>query len=185
MQNVSDIHLRGNERSPYWAIHFDGDELLAEGGQAAIATTLEATSAHAFKLPIRYLWDSDMSLLRVPGQRRVRVDGVYRTFARPSVFRLFNSAFRFQATPWGGNFHCSSIPQQLLHHAHATIERAPILHLGYNYKADRLRKYAWYNAIDPNNHAEDRYRHMVQGDVPDIPVSAKLMHAGPCEFVLE
>lgn len=182
MGSVSDVHLRGDESSPYAAIHFDGDEQLDPLGIDVIRNYLDNSKGHAFKLPIRYLWDSDLSKVTLPGQRRVRVDGVYKTFARPSIFRLFNSAFTFQSTPWGGNFHCSSIPQQLLHHAHETIP-ADIWHLGYNDKADRIRKYAWYSKVDPNNAAEDFYRHMVAGDIPEVPASAKLKHAGPLEII--
>lgn len=179
MGSVSDIHLRGNEKSPFWALAIDGDEILDQSASEPIKATLGGPT-HAYKLPIRYLWDSDMSIFDYGvGMRRVRVDGVYKTFARPSVFRLFNRDFRFQRTPWGGNFHCSSIPQQLLHHAHGTIESAPLWHLGYNSKWDRIRKYEWYNRMDPNNASEDSYRHMVQGDIPEIAPDARLMHAGP------
>lgn len=181
MANVSDINLRGNEKSPCWAIHFDSDEQLETSGIEVIRNALQETKSHAFKLPIKYLWDADLSLVTLPGKRRIRVDGVYRNFARPSIFRLFNSAFTFQETPWGGNFHCSSIPQQLLHHAAETLN-APLLHYGYNHKADRLRKYEWYNRVDPNNAAENFYKHVVQGDIPEVPIDAKLMHAGPMMF---
>lgn len=181
MGSVSDLHLRGNERSPFWCLLIDGDEYLEPAGIEVIRANLLATKGHAFKLPIKYLWDSDLSQMHVQGKRQIRVDGVYRTFARPSIFRLFNAAFRFQRTPWGGNFHCSSIPQELLHCAHETLP-APILHMGYNDKADRLRKYEFYNRIDPNNHSEGLYKHICQGDIPEIPATAVLKHAGPMQF---
>lgn len=181
MAAVSDIHLRGNEQSPFWILAIDSDELLDPSAIPVIRANLAVTKAHAFKLPIRYLWDSDLSLVRHPGHRRVRVDGVYRTFARPSIFRLFNGAFKFQSTPWGGNFHCSSIPQELLGHAHEMLP-APIWHLGYNDKADRMRKYAFYNRVDPNNQMEDQYKHICQGDLPEIPATMKLKWAGPMQF---
>lgn len=169
MTSVSDVHLRGNAESPYWVLAVDGDEVLEEAGPRIIRETLAAATAHAFKLRIPYLWDS---------RDQIRVDGVYGQFARPSLFRLFNGAFRFQQTPWGGNFHCSSIPQELLHSAHAVCP-ARLWHLGYMNREDRIRKYEWYNRIDPGNQAEDCYRHCVQGDVPEVPAHARLMHAGP------
>lgn len=162
--------LEGNALSPYWVLAIDGDEVLAPGGLEKIKESISSPEFyHAFKLPIVYLWNS---------RSERRVDGVYRNFARPSLFRLMNRAFQFQRTPWGGNFHCSSIPQELLHHAHA-ICNAPLLHLGYMDKADRLRKYEWYTTMDPNNPGEDNYRHIVQGDIPEIPASMRLLHAGP------
>jgi glycosyltransferase involved in cell wall biosynthesis len=173
MNCVSDIWLTGGETSPYWVLAIDGDEVLTAAGRHAIRRTIAETRMHAFKLPITYLWND---------REHRRVDGVYRHFARPSLFRLMNKAFRFQRTPWGGNFHCSSIPQELLHHAHGLCD-APLLHLGYMDKWDRLRKYKWYTSQDPNNPAEDNYRHIVQGDVPEVPAEARLMHAGPLEIV--
>ena len=174
MNCVSDMWLTGGESSPYWVLAIDGDEVLAPGGADAIKIAVRDTPYHAFKLPIVYLWDS---------MNTKRVDGVYRNFARPSLFRLMNRAFQFQKTPWGGNFHCSSIPQELLHHAHATCGAAPLLHLGYMDREDRMRKYRWYTTMDPNNEMEDNYRHIVQGDVAEVPADMRLLHAGP--LVLE
>lgn len=98
------------------------------------------------------------------------------TSDRPSLFRTARG-LRFQTTTCGGNLHCSSIPQQLLRHSiRAEIK---LHHLGYMHRADRLRKFEWYNRVDPNNTAEDCYRHVVQGDVPEVPADMKLRHAGP------
>lgn len=169
MHCVPDHVLDGNLMSPYWVLAIDGDEVLAPGGCEKIMNTVRGTHELAFKLPVWYLWDS---------RKQRRVDGVYRHFARPSLFRIINRAFQFQDTPWGGNFHCSSIPQELLHYASGVCD-APLLHLGYMDKEHRLRKYKWYNEIDPNNSAEDCYRHVVQGDIPEVPAGAKLKHAGP------
>jgi hypothetical protein len=46
-------------------------------------------------------------------------------------------------------------------------------------RSDRLMKYRWYNTTDPNNEREDCYRHMVQGDLPEVPAYLKLKRAGP------
>ena len=171
MQCVSDVHLRGDENSPYWLLAIDGDEVLADDGPAIIRAAIAGASrtSHAFKLPIKYLWNS---------RDQVRVDGVYQHFARPSLFRLFNRAFQFQSTPFGGNFHCSSIPQELLHCAHVVCP-ARLWHLGYMLEADRRRKVEWYRKIDPNNVGEDNYSHCSQGDPGGAPAEAKLKHAGP------
>lgn len=169
---VSDRHLSGDVKSPFWCLAIDGDEVLEANGPEIIRQSIANTPYHAFKLPIIYLWGR---------ADQARVDGVYRNFARPSLFRLFNGNFTFQATPWGGNFHCSSIPQELLGHSHQQCG-ARLWHLGYLEREDRIRKYEWYNRIDPGNAAEDCYRHMVQGDVPEVPMGARLKHAGPLEL---
>ncbi len=159
-----------NIDSPWWVLALDGDEVLDPSGVAAIRNAIAYPGSLAYSVQILYLWDRD---------DQVRVDGVYRTFRRPSIFRLINPEFRYQRTPWGNgaNFHCSSIPQEYLHWAAPCAAR--VLHLGYMHREDRLKKYAWYNTIDPNNAAEDCYRHMVQGDVPEVPAEVKLKHAGP------
>jgi len=48
------------------------------------------------------------------------------------------------------------------------------------HRADRERKYQWYNAQDPNNAIEDRYRHMVIGDL--FPADSKFDHGGPLKL---
>lgn len=157
----ADQHFaKGNPESSYWALAIDGDEMLEADGPAIIRETLASGSAHAYALQIRFLWNS-------PDQ--VRVDGVYGTFARPSLFRLMNTRFQFMSTPWGeeinghrANFHCASIPQELLHHSGPC--RARLWHWGYIDEAKRADKFCWYNAIDSGNDAEDQYRHICQGD---------------------
>lgn len=171
---------KGNPASPYWALAIDGDEELVRGDEKFIRQAALGR-AHSYHLRIPYLWNDP---------KHIRVDRVYRRFenlGRPSLFRLMNQAFRFLRTPFGKgpdgspvNFHCSSIPQELLGGAQPCPAR--LMHWGYMNASDRLRKYQWYNVIDPNNEAEDRYRHIVQGDIPEIPAGAKLLHAGPLQL---
>jgi glycosyltransferase involved in cell wall biosynthesis len=158
-----------NETGDHIVCAIDGDEVLADGGQKILQAAVER-GGYVWAPRILYLWDRE---------DQWRSDGVYGNFRRPSFFRLINSRFRYQRTPFGNgaNFHCSSIPQELLHHS--TPIDAALLHLGYLHREDRLRKFAWYNRIDGNNRGEDGYRHMVQGDLPDIPAHVRLMHAGP------
>lgn len=149
-------------------VAIDGDEVLESSGPAKIRRAV--SHGNAWSMKIEYLWDSD---------NQVRVDGVYSRMYRPSMFRLSACSRGFLTTPFGNgaNLHCSSVPQDLLHGAIRTDIR--LLHLGYRDREDRLRKFAWYNSIDPTNRGEDGYRHIVQGDIPEVPATAKLMHAGP------
>jgi len=159
---------RGNPESPYWALLIDGDEELVRADVPKVKMLARRNDCHSFAFDILYLWDS-------PNQ--IRTDRVYKHFRRPSMFRLMNDRFRFQRTPWGANFHCSSIPQEMLHGSQQSGAR--LLHYGYMHREDRLRKYEWYNRLDPRNAGEDCYRHIIQGDVPEVPADAVLMHAGP------
>jgi len=162
---VPDKHKLGNPESCFWALLIDGDEVLHAADMEKVKGLVDQ-GPDAFSFKIQYLWDQ-------PTQ--IRVDGVYANFRRPSMFRLMNHAFRFQKTPHGGNFHCSSIPQEMLHCAAQSDAR--LLHYGYLHQKDRLRKYAWYNQMDPNNIGEDCYRHMVIGDT--FPAESKFRWAGP------
>jgi hypothetical protein len=118
-----------------------------------------------------YAWNS-------PDQ--VRVDGVYANFRRPSLFRLMNRSFSFQTTPWGGNLHCSSIPQEMI--AGFKPCEASLLHYGYLDAELRKRKHDWYNHVDPGNVAEDYYRHITQGDPGGVAAYRRLRHAGPLQL---
>ena len=149
-------------------IVIDGDEVLEPRGPEKIKKA--ALQGNAWSMQVLYLWDSD---------DLVRTDGVYSRMRRPSMFRLNATRLGYLKTPFGNgaNLHCSSVPRDLLPRVVQTDIR--LLHLGYRDREDRLRKYDWYNRVDPNNKGEDCYRHIVQGDLPEIPASARLRHAGP------
>jgi glycosyltransferase involved in cell wall biosynthesis len=160
--------------APFWMLAIDGDEELVAADQRVILDLVQNPAIHCYSLLIQYLWDS-------PDQWRV--DGVYGNFRRPSLFRLMNPEFRYKTTPFGkdgANFHCSSTPQEMIHHARVCDAR--LLHWGYIDREKRIAKYEWYNEIDPSNHGEDCYRHCIQGDVPEIPATARLKWAGPLEL---
>lgn len=162
---------------PLWILAIDGDEVLDQRDLPALFALMTGhPDVAAWKLQIVYLWND---------RNHVRVDGVYGSFARPSLWRVMNPGFKFQTTPWGrdpqtgqaANFHCSSIPQELLYQAQWSEVR--LNHLGYMDAADRKRKLEWYRKIDPDNPSEDNYRHITQGDDGGEPADARLMHAGP------
>lgn len=157
---------------PDWVLMIDGDEVLEERDVRLLHDTMEDPKVEAIRMRIIYLWND---------RQHQRVDGVYRNFNRPSAWRVTNPSFRFQSTPNGGNMHCSSVPQELL--GKAVHSEVRLNHLGYMNREDRLRKYGWYNKVDPHNAFEDYYRHMVQGDLPSVPAFAKLRHAGPLEII--
>lgn len=163
---VPEEYSRGNPASPYWGLLIDGDEELVTSDLAKVDLLSRRMECHSFSFDILYLWDQI---------NMVRVDGVYRNFRRPSMFRLMNKRFRFLKTPFGANFHCSSIPQEMLHGSRPSGAR--LLHYGYLHAEDRLRKYEWYNRMDPNNIGEDGYKHMVIGDT--FPAESAFRWAGP------
>ena len=158
------------ETRPDWIICIDGDEVLRDGAASVLLTAMKTTLCRALALPIWYLWDSE-------GQRRV--DGVYGSMTRVSAFRPGPERFEGTASVFGANFHCGNAPQSIIGRG---VVDAPLLHYGYMHREDRIRKFRWYNLNDPMNDKEDRYRHTVQGDIAEVPASARLMHAGPLEL---
>lgn len=173
---------------PEWILCIDGDEVLEKRAPQIIRDTV-SESVNSYKLQIAFMWND---------RYQVRVDRIYRDFWRPSMFRPFleipgvpdsttlAKEFRFKATPFGRvrgnnrpNLHCSSVPQRLIHGAKLMPVR--LKHYGYMWRADRVRKLDFYTSIDWDNLAEDRYRHMTQGDFPErgeLPESLKLISEG-------
>lgn len=160
----------GKARIGDWCLMIDGDEeLMQEDAVKLIAGIVNHPRCDVFSLRILYLWNQpDL----------IRVDGVYGNFRRPSVFRLIGRTLTFRKTSYGAHFHCGNIPQQLLGASAADLD-VRLLHYGYIDEELRRRKFDFYNRIDPNNLAEDCYRHITQGDTGGVSASAVLRHAGP------
>jgi glycosyltransferase involved in cell wall biosynthesis len=155
--------------NPDVVIAIDGDEVLTQESIPIIREVAARPNVARCSFRILYLWDRE---------DQIRTDGVYRDFRRSSMFRVRGQrGLSFASTSHGGNFHCKSVPQGL--RGVALPIEAELLHFGYLHREDRIRKFEWYRANDANSTAEDGYRHIVQGDVPDVPASARLKHAGP------
>jgi len=61
----------------------------------------------------------------------------------------------------------------------AWLTTARLLHYGYIDRDMRLAKWDFYNTVDPDNVLEDRYRHIVAGDIPEVPAWVRTKWAGP------
>lgn len=149
--------------NPSWIVHIDGDEEIAAPGQERILEIGQREiGPDAYRFHVLYLWDR-------PDQ--IRTDGIYLNFWRGSMFRYRRGAQFYSNS--GGGFHCGNVPEPL------DLARADvnIFHYGYMHREDRVRKFAWYNRIDPDNRAEDFYKHMVVGDM--FPKESQFLHAGP------
>lgn len=164
--------------NPDWILMPDGDEELQPGGCERIRRAVEKNpDCDCFALKFLYFWD------RVD---QIRIDGVYGTMSRQSLFRA-NTNFRFRSY-----YAESDTPNQ--NHVGLHTSNAPglggrvmslnvaLLHYGYLHKEDRIRKYRWMMTIDPHNEGEGYYLHCVQGDLPEVPGDMKLKHGGPLEF---
>lgn len=144
--------LLDKARDANWIVMIDGDEMLMPAMTGRFRDAMQ-TDAPSISMRILYLWDSENA---------VRVDGVYGEFRRHSAFRPGSHVF---TSSTDGGFHCGNVPYRAMLQA-VTID-APILHFGYLDASERERKFCWYNAQDPANHVEDRYRHIAHGlEVP-------------------
>jgi len=193
-----------NEESPYWVVAIDGDEVLEKEGAEVIRLAAATTKAHSLALHVRYLWSSNFDYRATaawpsiaclaeeetyesfhgpppPPQYKERVDGVYSSMWRPSVFHVINPTFKFDPTPFPGNRHCPNVPTELV----GNHERIPVRlkHYGYLEREQRVKKYLGYLRDDPGNEGEDQYRHMVIGDLPSLPADSVTKLAGPLKLV--
>lgn len=131
-----------------WVLCIDGDEMLAPASVPILKQAMQG-GARCISMRIPYLWDQE---------DQIRVDGVYGEFRRHSAFRPRGVYVSNQS----GGFHCGNTPFNLTGNA-LTLDSIQLMHFGYMHTDDRARKYCWYNAMDPNNAREDRYRHIAAG----------------------
>jgi Methyltransferase domain/Glycosyl transferase family 2 len=162
--------------NPDWVLHIDGDEEMEPAGVEVIRQAIRDHKAQTFSLPILYLWDRE---------NQIRVDGIYGRFARESLFATANTNGIFRPTAHGmgttANLHCSNVPADLAKGAVA-LPGARLIHYGYIDRAMRLKKWDFYNTVDPDNLLEDRYRHAVTGDIPEVPANVRTKYAGPLKL---
>lgn len=154
------------KHSPDWIVHLDGDEEITPEARQAILTAGEGVDLLDFR--IAYMWDDP---------QQIRVDGVYGHFRAVRAFRP-QPGWRFLEKPGAAKgFHCGQYPKR----AGLTWRNvnSMILHWGYFDAELRARKQAFYRLHDPNNAAEDNYRHLTQGDPGGESADAVLKHGGP------
>lgn len=160
--------MQARRFDPDWILMIDGDEVLEHPDR--VMKAISSGEAPAYTMRIAYLWnDAD----------HVRVDGVYRNMTRPSLFELSATSGIFERTAAAQNFHCGSVPTDL--RGRSRPSDAILKHYGYMLQEDRLKKFVWYNEVDPDNEREDRYRHMMIGD--RLPAEAVTKHGGPLELI--
>jgi O-antigen biosynthesis protein len=152
---------------PDWYTFTDGDEMLAPWSVEPLKAALNGPYP-CLSFKVLYLWDRE---------DQVRVDGVYGDFHRESAFKPNGSTFGPSGN--GANFHCGNVPWGARQKRQVRSD-IQLLHFGYLHKEDRIRKFEWYRAQDPENAREDGYRHMVVGDL--FPADSKFMHGGPLEL---
>lgn len=151
-------------------VHFDGDELLCQADIPEFRRLLTPTMP-TLSVWIVYYWNDEET---------IRVDRLYRYFKRPSIFRMPND-LRWESPYSDTGLHCTNVPASLKSLSVPCNVR--FLHLGYRDAADRMRKWEFYNRVDPHNTFEGEYAHCIQGDPGGPPADAALKWAGPLKLV--
>lgn len=140
---------------PGWVLWIDGDEVLERTAPDVLRGEFARSQFSSLSFQVLYFWN----YLDV-----YRSDGCYESFWRRSAFRVRGQdagAFHFPSAGGEADLHNGgNCPQGILG-ANAS-SRARIKHYGYLRPEERHRKFEWYNRIDPNNEAEDRYRHIIE-----------------------
>lgn len=141
--------------NPEWVLWIDGDEVLEKSAGTIMPRELQNSAAASYVLQVLYFWNE---------VNRVRVDGCYRRFGRASLFRVRgqnSSALYFPTTGGEADLHGGgNCPQGLT--GQMLWSGVRIKHYGYLHPEQRQRKFEFYNRIDPNNIAEDCYRHIIE-----------------------
>jgi glycosyltransferase involved in cell wall biosynthesis len=155
-------------QQPYdYIVCIDGDEELEPAGQEKIRKVCHYGKIVCASFRIVYLWDEPY---------QYRSDGIYAHFQRQSLFKYnprdttFRSVYGLET-----GLHCSNVPSSVTEMSLTTD--IMLMHWGYYDRDLRLRKYKFYNEVDPNNVMEDGYRHMVIGDL--FPSESRFRHGGP------
>ncbi len=164
------LYEQARSLNPDWCLMLDGDEMLAPGTAKMIEATIDTGLAFmaSYRFRIVYLWDRE---------NQIRVDRWYGHFTRASLWHCRPNQ-HFSSTYKNG-MHCGNTPAGL---ACDELPGADILHFGYMHREDRIRKFWYYNDLDPGNQFEDQYKHMVIGDLPQFPPETVAKWAGPLEL---
>lgn len=140
---------------PEWVLWIDGDEVLEKHATAVLKREMQSSAVGFFHMQVLYFWDDE---------NKIRVDGVYANLSRPSMFRVRgqdHSKLHFPRGDGKANLHNGgNCPQGIT--GYGVMSEARIKHYGYLTWEERQRKYEFYNRVDPNNEAEDCYRHIVE-----------------------
>jgi len=167
-------HVLYHKKPIDWVVAMDADEVLLD--PCELRTCMDTATGHwALSRRILTLWDSPC---------QIRVDGIYGNLWRPSIFRpaCTDGVWR-EASLYGPNLHCGSVPTDLLHLAVNCDPEVRVLHYGSMLRNDRIAKYKWYLEHDTQNlENEDYYQHAVQGDLAQFPAHFIYRHGGPLKL---
>lgn len=142
-------------RNPAWILAMDGDEVLEDSASARIRAALESAPEQvvAFEFEWLYFWND---------RAHYRTDGKYNNLWHRRLFRVHGQDvknLRFMSTQHGSNFHCGSIPGNLIGSAFRLDVK--VKHFGYFHLDQRKSKFEFYQKNDPEAAAKGYYDHLI------------------------
>ena len=145
------------KRKPDVLLSLDGDEIFLPGSGKIIREELDILypDAQVFELQLLTLWDNPIQM---------RFDGAFSSFWQKRMFRLKDQPtdLRINESPYPGNLHCGSIPNNTMGIEHPVRSNAKIFHCASLDESLRNEKYEWYISKDPDNPLTDNYQHMLE-----------------------
>ena len=144
------------KRKPDVLLSLDGDEIFLPNSGKIIEEEIDIlhTEGHVFEFQLFTLWDSS---------NQIRTDGSFSSFWQKRMFRLKDqpSELKISDSPYPGNFHCGSIPNNTVGMDNCVKSNAQIFHCASFDESLRKKKYEWYVSRDPDNPLTDNYQHML------------------------
>ena len=149
------------KRKPDIILSMDGDEILMPFSKEILFEELDTLypESSVFEFQFLTLWDK-------PNQ--VRFDGMYSNNWQKRLFRVGKTArlLRMNETQYGGNAHCSSVPENVKGFNNPIRSDVKVFHYGSFDKNLRQQKYKRVSKIDPDNTVTHGYIHMIDAKGP-------------------
>ena len=150
------------KRNPDIILSLDGDERFMPFSKEILFEELDVFYPHSFVFEFQTLsfWDK-------PNQ--VRYDGFYSKAWAKRLFRLKKSRsdyLRMNETPYGGNTHCSSVPENIPGFNAPIRSNVKIFHYGSIDSSIREQRYRRMTNLDPNSSVVYNYVHMTDAKGP-------------------
>jgi len=145
-------------RNPDFILTLDGDEIFMPNSKKVFWDELNNNpEADIFEFQELYIWDQP---------NKYRCDGIFGNTWPRKLLRTKNQPkdLRFEGTPYPGNAHCLSLPNNAKGWENPAKSKVKLLHYGYYDESLRKKKYDFYNKIDPNNIVFDGYKHILSGN---------------------
>ena len=145
------------KRKPDVLLSLDGDEIFLPDSGKIIREEIDILypDVQVFEFQLFTLWDNPI---------QIRFDGAFSSFWQKRMFRLKDQPtdLRINESPYPGNLHCGSIPNNTMGIEHPVRSNAKIFHCASLDESLRNEKYEWYISKDPDNPLTDNYQHMLE-----------------------